>query len=82
LIGEPWRVAVAVGTAMLGVLALAAALTAQWLRPCGPGERLALALAALLLVSPERFAEGVGLGLLAGTTFLQLRRNRLAVPGS
>jgi len=82
LIGEPGRVAVAVGTAMLGVLALAAALTGQWLRACGPAERLALGLAALLLVSPERLAELVGLGLLAGTTFLQLRRNRLAVPGS
>jgi TRAP transporter 4TM/12TM fusion protein len=82
LIGEPGRVAVAVGTAMLGVLALAAALTGHWLRACGPAERLALGLAALLLVSPERLAELVGLGLLAGTTFLQLRRNRLAVPGS
>ena len=82
LIGEPGRVAVAVGTAMLGVLALAAALTGQWLRACGPAERLALGLAALLLVSPERLAELVGLGLLAGTTFLQVRRNRLAVPGS
>jgi TRAP transporter 4TM/12TM fusion protein len=82
LIGEPGRVAVAVGTAMLGVLALAAALTGQWLRACGPAERLALGLAALLLVSPERLAELMGLGLLAGTTFLQLRRNRLAVPGS
>ncbi len=82
LIGEPGRVAVAVGTAMLGVLALAAALTGQWLRACGPGERFALGLAALLLVSPERLAELVGLGLLAGTTFLQLRRNRLPVPGS
>jgi len=82
LIGEPGRVAVAVGTAMLGVLALAAALTAQWLRPCGPLERVALGLAAVLLVSPERLAEAAGLALLAGTTLLQLKRARVAIPGS
>ncbi|MEJ5231796.1 MAG: TRAP transporter fused permease subunit [Geminicoccaceae bacterium] len=82
LIGEPWRVAVACVTAAIGVLALAAALAGQFLRPCALLERVALGLAAALLVSPERLAEAVGIALLAGTALLQLRRPRVAVSGT
>lgn len=80
LIGEPWRVALACATAAIGVLALAAALAGQFLRPCGAPDRVALGLAAVLLVSPERLAEAVGIALLAGTAFLQVRRERAPIP--
>lgn len=82
MIGEPWRIAVAVVTAVIGVLALAAALAGQALRPCGPFERIVLGLAAALLVSPERLAELIGLAALGAVLLLQTRRPPLSVPGS
>ncbi len=74
LIGEPWRVVVAIGTALLGVLALAASLAGQLLRACSLPERVALGLAALLLVSTERLTEALGLAVLVFVIVVQLRR--------
>lgn len=78
LIGEPVRIAIAVVTAAIGVVALAAALAGQLLRTCNLLERLALACAAILLVSPERVAEGVGGLLLLSVLLAQYRRREAA----
>ncbi len=74
LIGEGWRIALAVGTASVGVIALAAALSGQLLRPCSRPERAVLAAAAVLLVSPERLLEAAGAAALASVVLLQSRR--------
>ncbi len=80
LIGEPAPILLAVGTAGMGVLALAAALAGRLLRTCTPLERLALGLAAALLVSPAPIAAAAGLALLGGLSFLQWRARRARPP--
>ncbi|MCS6778592.1 MAG: TRAP transporter large permease subunit [Geminicoccaceae bacterium] len=82
LIGAPLDVLLAVGTAGPGVLALAAALAGRLLRTCTLLERLALGLAAALLVSPAPIAAAAGAVLLAAVAFLQSRRPAAALPGT
>jgi TRAP transporter 4TM/12TM fusion protein len=52
LIGEPWDVALAVVTAVVGVWLVAIAITGYFLRPLSPGWRLAFAVAGLLALIP------------------------------
>ncbi|MDW8125113.1 MAG: TRAP transporter fused permease subunit [Geminicoccaceae bacterium] len=79
LIGEPARIALAVATAALAVLALAAALAGRLLRSCTVPERLLLGLAAVLLASSSWPAEATGFALLAGLAWVQ-RRSVVARP--
>jgi len=63
--GSVAQIAVAVGTGLAGVTALAAAAMGYARRPLGPAERLLLGAAAVALIFPGLYTDGFGLGALA-----------------
>jgi TRAP transporter 4TM/12TM fusion protein len=69
--GEPLAIALAAGTAALGVMALAAALYGYLLAPLAMWQRLALGAGALLLIKPGLVTDTAGLGLLAAIAGMQ-----------
>jgi TRAP-type uncharacterized transport system fused permease subunit len=83
LFSGPWpEILRAVVTGSIGVVALAAALEAYFLRPASWLERALFLAAALLLIDPSAITDVIGLGLLAVALLIQkLRVPRVAVPG-
>ena len=64
MIGPWWRVGLAVFTALIGVICLAGSLHSYFLHPLKNWERLALFVAAFLLIKPGGITDIIGLVLL------------------
>ncbi len=69
-------------SAVIGCLCLAAGLHGYLLAPARPWERAVLVCAALLLIAPELISSLVGLGLLGLVMAVQLPRRRAATAAS
>jgi TRAP transporter 4TM/12TM fusion protein len=80
-IGDLGTIALATGTATVGVMCLAASLYGYLLAPLAPWQRLALGAAAFLLIKPGFFTDAIGLGLLGLVLLLQWTGSRRAAPG-
>ena len=61
-LGNLWELGLEVGTAILGIFALAAAIAGHLRRPLGLGQRLILFAAAACLLSPDLLVLGYNLG--------------------
>ena len=61
-LGNLWVLGLEVGTAILGIFALAAAIAGHLRRPLGLGQRLILFAAAACLLSPDLLVQGYNLG--------------------
>ena len=79
LIGDPWRVALAVATASIGVIALAASAMGYMLTDLALWVRLILLGNAILLIFPGWQTDVIGAIVLAAIIFCQ-RRNVKAAP--
>jgi TRAP transporter 4TM/12TM fusion protein len=71
-IGDWPTIAQAVCTASLGCITLAAGLFGYLARPCRPWQRVALIVAALLMIKPGWITDVAGIGLLAAVLAIQL----------
>lgn len=76
LVGAPSKVVLAVITATIGVIALAASLQGMLLAPANALERAILLAAALLLIRPGASTDIVGLAALAAALVVQYLRRR------
>ncbi len=72
--GPPFEVAWTTTTAALGILGLAAAIVGYLRHPLSPPERVLASGAALLLITPEKITDFIGLVLLVALFALQCRR--------
>jgi len=82
LFDGPWtEIARAVATGSIGVVALAAGLEGQFLRPATWLERGLFLVAALMLIDPGLTTDVIGLGVLVlGLVLQKLRRADVPVP--
>jgi len=80
--GSPSEAVSAIGSAVLGVIALSAGLQGYFLADAGPWQRLGLATAGISLIVPNLAISGLGAALLAGIGLLQVRRLRSNRPGA
>jgi TRAP transporter 4TM/12TM fusion protein len=80
-IGDPWWIATAAISAVIGVLCLAAGLHGYLLRECGAFERFALLAASVLLIKPGLMTDALGLGLLIAVVVWQKVLRRRAPRG-
>ena len=60
--GNLWELGLGVGTAVLGIIALAAAIAGYLRRPLALGHRLTLFIAAACLLSPDLHVQGYNIG--------------------
>lgn len=79
--GTPLQAASAIGTAVLGVVALSAGLQRYFLADAKLWERLGLAAAGICLIVPHLGVSGLGAALAAGIGFVQFRRGSRRVAG-
>jgi TRAP transporter 4TM/12TM fusion protein len=70
MVGDPWRIAVVLLTATLGIVALAGAFEGWYFRRLGALTRLALFTSAMFLIGPESLPDLFGLGLFLTLTVL------------
>ncbi|MBO8141196.1 MAG: TRAP transporter fused permease subunit [Firmicutes bacterium] len=82
LVGEPLQVILAVGTSVLGVIALATGLGGWLLRPTALWERVALIGGGLLLTYSAAWSDAAGIALLALVIIWQRLRPDLPAPGA
>jgi len=68
--------------AVLGIVALSAAITNWLLRPLLVIERVLLPIAALLMIAPEFISTAIGAAILAAVTLRQWQANRTQTPAS
>lgn len=72
----------AIGTAVLGVVALSAGLQSYFVEYASIWERMALAAAGILLIVPNLVLSGLGALLMAGVGLLQYRKAKAARPAA
>ena len=77
-IGHPLTILITLGTASIGVLALAAGVQGWWYAQIMPHERALLLFSALLLIHPGIYTDLIGLGALGVVYFLQRNRRGAA----
>lgn len=77
--GTVLEIAMAVGSGVLGIIALAASTIGYFLRPCSWLERGMLLVAALMLISGQAITDVVGVAMIAGLFTWQLMKHRDAV---
>lgn len=80
--GTGIEIALAVGSGVLGIIALAASTTGYFLRPCSWLERGMLLTAALMLISGQAITDVAGITMIGGLFAWQLLRQRDAVRAS
>ena len=76
--GTALEIALAVGSGVLGIIALAASTIGYFLRPCSWLERGLLLAAALMLISGQLITDAVGIAVIGGLFAWQYLRNRQA----
>ncbi|MBE0490262.1 MAG: TRAP transporter fused permease subunit [Halomonas sp.] len=76
--GTVMEIALAVGSGVLGIIALAASTIGYFLRPCSWLERGLLLAAALMLISGELITDFAGIALIGGLFAWQYLKNRQA----
>lgn len=74
--GTPLEIALAVGSGVIGIVALAASTIGFFLRPCNWLERGLLLTAALMLINGQVITDVVGISLIAGLFGWQYHLNR------
>jgi TRAP transporter 4TM/12TM fusion protein len=79
-IGDWGTIALAAATATVGVMCLAASLYGYLLATLALWQRVALAVASILLIKPGLITDGIGLALLAAVGGMQWFASRRAVP--
>lgn len=80
--GTGLQIALAVGSGVLGITALAASTIGYFLRPCSWLERGLLLAAALMLISGQLVTDALGIALIGGVWAWQYRLNRSTLGAS
>jgi TRAP transporter 4TM/12TM fusion protein len=80
--GSGLQIALAVGSGVLGITALAASTIGYFLRPCSWLERGLLLAAALMLISGQLITDALGIALIGGVWAWQYRLNRSTLGAS
>ncbi|MFQ3789027.1 TRAP transporter permease [Halomonas sp. A29] len=80
--GTGLEIALAVGSGVLGIIALAASTIGYFLRPCSWPERGLLLAAALMLISGQWITDALGIALIGGVWAWQYRQNRSTLEAS
>ncbi|MBD3896720.1 TRAP transporter fused permease subunit [Halomonas sp. ML-15] len=80
--GTALEIALAVGSGVLGIIALAGSTIGYFLRPCSWLERGLLLVAALMLITGQLLTDVIGIVLIVGMFGWQYRHNRATLPRS
>ena len=80
--GTPLEIALAVGSGVLGIIALAGSTIGYFLRPCSWLERGLLLIAALMLITGQLLTDVIGIVLIVGLFIWQYRHNRATLSRS
>nr|WP_163501829.1 TRAP transporter fused permease subunit [Halomonas socia] len=80
--GTALEIALAVGSGVLGIIALAGSTIGYFLRPCSWLERGLLLAAALMLITGQLLTDAIGIVLIVGLFIWQYRHNRATLAPS
>ncbi|PAU75198.1 TRAP transporter permease [Halomonas salipaludis] len=80
--GTPLEIALAVGSGVLGIIALAGSTIGYFLRPCSWLERGLLLIAALMLITGQLLTDVIGIVLIVGLFIWQYRHHQATLSRS